>query len=464
MNQATVRRVMPADLSSAAASHEVREGSTAAGWIAFAAGTVAFLVSRYLMMTDVPLVANWYYHFAWYSVLLIADGVVASTGATGVRGEFLLLSRPKYMMHVLGWSSVVWFFYELLNFRLLNWYYINLPPDVSARWIGSVFAFATVLPAVFLAEALLASRGFAFKVRWGRLRVTPRFLTGMQITGALMMVLVLMWPRYFFALVWGASMLIVEPTVYRRDRERSLLADLERGEPGRLLRLLAGGALIGFIWEGLNINARSKWIYTVPFFEELKLFEMPLPGFLGFPPFAVECFILWQALVTSGCAVTRQGKALVGTASRRVMSAIAATVFCAIVLAGMELFTFYSTRPALDELDAVPASTLERNGYDAFTLADAEPSDVAAQLNIETNFAEQWVEQARLVTLRGIGAENARLLNRAGINSIEDLARADSRELIPRLEELSGEDLVDARVRVWIRGARRTIEAGRVRI
>ena len=48
-----------------------------------------------------------------------------------------------------------------------------------------------------------------------------------------------------------------------------------------------GGAAIGFIWELLNINARAKWIYTVPFLEDARFFEMPLPGFFGFPPFAV---------------------------------------------------------------------------------------------------------------------------------------------------------------------------------
>ena len=32
----------------------------------------------------------------------------------------------------------------------------------------------------------------------------------------------------------------------------------------------------------------------MPFFGELKLFEMPLLGFLGFPPFAVECYVMYN--------------------------------------------------------------------------------------------------------------------------------------------------------------------------
>ena len=33
-----------------------------------------------------------------------------------------------------------------------------------------------------------------------------------------------------------------------------------------------------------------------PGWESLKLFEMPILGFFGFPPFAVECFVLVQFL------------------------------------------------------------------------------------------------------------------------------------------------------------------------
>src|SRR5690606_38054503 len=135
--------------------------------------------------------------------------------------------------------------------------------------------------------------------------VTPALLRRLQIAGVVMMVLVLAFPRYCFPLVWGATTLFVEPIVYRRAADRSLLGDLAQGRPGRLYRLLLGGAAIGLLWELYNIRARMKWIYTVPGLEEVKLFEMPVLGFFGFPPFAIECFVLWQALVVAGVAVPR---------------------------------------------------------------------------------------------------------------------------------------------------------------
>lgn len=400
--------------------------------------------------------ATWYYMWAWYSVLLAGDGWIAlrSAAGQGRNGEFLLLGRKWYLLSVLGWSSVAWFFYELLNFRLQNWYYINLPHDLTLRWVMTAIAFATVFPAVFVSEALLNSFGFFHRTRWKKLPVGPGFLKGMLITGAFMMALVMIWPRYFFPLVWGASMLMVEPTVYRRNRDFSILADLERGEPGRLLRLLTGGALIGLLWEMLNIKARTKWIYTVPGLEELKLFEMPVLGFFGFPPFAVECFILWAALVGAGVAVPRFGNARPASVRRRGAAATAGVLLCIAALAGMELFTFTSRRPQLHQLPDVDAAALSSAGFDAFRLATTAPTEIAQIAGTTPDVARDWVESARIATLRGIGIDNMLLLRDLGIHTIEQLASVEAARLIADIEALTGEDWVDARIRVWIRGAR----------
>src|SRR6185295_7005280 len=86
------------------------------------------------------------------------------------------------------------------------------------------------------------------------------------------------------------------------------------GRPGRLLRLLFGGLWAGAVWETLNYWARTKWIYTVPGFEDWKVFEMPLAGFGGFPPLALSAFAFF-ALV----------RRLTGL--RRIVTAAIAVVF-----------------------------------------------------------------------------------------------------------------------------------------
>ena len=50
------------------------------------------------------------------------------------------------------------------------------------------------------------------------------------------------------------------------------------------------------IWEFWNYWAHTKWIYAVPILPEVRIFEMPILGFGGFPPFAVECFVMYVAV------------------------------------------------------------------------------------------------------------------------------------------------------------------------
>ncbi len=436
---------------------DVRRGAAVA---VILAGLTILAVATRAMMRGVDPFATSYYIFAWYATLLILDGVVALNGgardAHGVK-RFLLLERPAYLVTLLFWSAIVWLFYELLNFRLQNWYYVFVPDGHITRWATTVISFATVLPAVFVTMAMLRGFGVAEHVRWRRLVVTPRLLRTLQVAGAVMLVLAMLEPRYFFPLVWGGGTLLVEPVNYRRDPGRSLLGDLERGSPTRILRLLLGGMIIGLLWEMFNFEARAKWIYTVPFFEDLKLFEMPVLGFFGFPPFAVECFSLWQALVLGGLAVPRWTEVRPAPGSRRVGAVLAAVAFSGLVIAGMEMRTFSSYTPRLDRLPEIPAAVLETAGFDVFTLASAAPSEVVERLEVAPEEAADWVETARLAALRGIGVRNAQLLQQVGIHCVAALAVADDDELATRLEALTGRPVLPARVRVWIRAARRLL-------
>ena len=73
----------------------------------------------------------------------------------------------------------------------------------------------------------------------------------------------------------------------------AVLRDWQNGWYGRTLACFAGGLLCGFLWEFWNYWAAAKWHYSVPIMENVKIFEMPLPGYLGFPAFALECFTMY---------------------------------------------------------------------------------------------------------------------------------------------------------------------------
>src|SRR4029078_12925006 len=130
---------------------------------------------------------------------------------------------------------------------------------------------------------------------WRSLRVGRVLERLVLLLGLLSIVAPLVWQRFEFCLVWGSTFWLPDLWCWKRGGD-SLLGDLARGRPRRLLALLAGGALAGLVWELFNYWARCKWIYTVPFFDRLKLFEMPVAGFLGFPMLALSAFSTWSCL------------------------------------------------------------------------------------------------------------------------------------------------------------------------
>lgn len=393
--------------------------------------------------------ATWLYPLAWYPTLALLEAAVASRG-----GRFFL-GRPAFLASAIAWSVPFWLFFELVNLRLENWYYVFLPRDPAARWLGIALSFATVIPAILVTERLLDSLGIAEEVRTRPFRLARgRVLPAL---GALMLALALAWPRAFFPLVWGGVFLLVDPWVHHRAPARSLLGDLERGRPGRVLRLLAAGLAVGLLWETFNLGARGKWIYTVPGFEDFKLFEMPIAGFLGFPFFALEAFAAWQALVVAGLAVPAEERdegtsESPGATGAALATALAAIVFSSVTIAAMHTKTIASVVPTVTDLGA-PAPPLERAGIDdPWQLARSDYGDLAAELRTDPDTARMWVERARLATLRGIGAEDALRLEELGIESVEELAGVEPESLARQLET-AGVPIPPARVRIWVRAA-----------
>jgi len=56
----------------------------------------------------------------------------------------------------------------------------------------------------------------------------------------------------------------------------------------------------GLMWEFWNYWAMAKWTYNLPFLgslESISYFEMPAIGFLGFLPFALECWAMVQSIL-----------------------------------------------------------------------------------------------------------------------------------------------------------------------
>jgi len=276
-----------------------------------------------------PEILQWLYFFAWYPLILFLDGLLYR-----LRGDSWLLDRPRALLRMAFWSVSIWLVFEACNLVLHNWGYVGVEPRLWVRWPGYALAFATVLPGVLLAAEALSALG-AWRGARGRPITLPlAWEPAALLLGTACLVLPLVWPSYFFPLVWGATFFLLDPLV-KLLGGRSLIAAWLNGERREHLCLLAAGLLCGLWWEAWNYLATAKWVYTLPVLNFGKIFEMPLLGYLGFMPFALECAVMYNFM--------RALEARTLTTSRRCRYAIAIQLaFWLVMFAALDARTVIS--------------------------------------------------------------------------------------------------------------------------
>jgi hypothetical protein len=263
------------------------------------AGIVIFAASTVLLAIGLPFMKTWYYCFAWWSFILVLDAWERRKS-----GRSFLLDAPKDFFFTAAVSVAVWVVFEYFNLRLQNWSYHGVPAVRAVRWAGYALAFATVIPALKLLAGHF-ERGFASAIRPARpVRMTPAGRGALIAGGVLALALPLLWPRLFFPLVWIGFALWLDPVNDLKGRP-SLLRDIAEGRLGRLAAWAAAGLAAGLCWELLNFWAGSHWEYRLPYLNFGRVFQMPVFGYGGFVPFALEVFAIDAAIRALFGAVRR---------------------------------------------------------------------------------------------------------------------------------------------------------------
>jgi hypothetical protein len=250
-------------------------------------GVLVLISSEILMLKKIEPFATWFYSLAWWSYILIVDSIIYHK-----KENSLILSRTGSFWIMIVWSVFIWLIFEWFNLTLRNWHYIDIPETLWIRWFGYGLAYGTVLPALFETEELLDTLGIFRKRSFSAIPRTTCWYLPFLIIGAIFFITPLLWPQYCFPLVWGTFIFLLEP-VNHSFGGPSLMREWERGNLRKFFLLLLSGLVCGFLWEFWNFWAEAKWIYTIPYFNQTKFFEMPLAGFLGFPPFAVSCYAMF---------------------------------------------------------------------------------------------------------------------------------------------------------------------------
>jgi hypothetical protein len=270
-------------------------------------GLAIMIVSQAATLARIEPFWSWNTPIAWTGFIIFADGVVWRA-----RGDSWLRSAPREFVWLALVSIALWVMFEGFNRVLRNWHYVGLPEDPALRYFGYAWSFATIWPALFegadLMSVVRASRKAIIPpAHPPAAPALPAFPALLSIAaGAAMLLSPFLAPAsvapYLAAPVWLGFIFLLDPISTRLGAE-SLWTDWRAGRRDRLVNLVLSGFLCGLLWELWNYWSRAKWIYTVPIMENLKIFEMPLPGYFGFPAFALECFTMYvflRRLVTRG--------------------------------------------------------------------------------------------------------------------------------------------------------------------
>lgn len=274
---------VPASVSFASSVVERRH------WI----GLAIMIVSEAATLAQIEPFWSWNTPIAWTGFILFADGLVWRA-----RGRSWLRSNPREFALLAVVSIPLWVIFEGYNRLIENWHYVGLPENLLLRYFGYAWSFATIWPAIFEGAELMA----VWRGTGGHPDIHPPVPATRELgpvlwcsvaAGAAM----LLWPivqpsQYLAAPVWLGFIFLLDP-INGRLGATSLFAEVRRHRYDRLVNLVLSGFLCGVLWEFWNYWSRAKWHYTVPIMEDVKIFEMPLPGYLGFPAFALECFTMY---------------------------------------------------------------------------------------------------------------------------------------------------------------------------
>jgi hypothetical protein len=258
-------------------------------------GLLIIAVAEVLLFSGNRFVGHWFTPIVWTGYILFVDALIHK-----IKGRSPLLTDRFEFVLVALISVGGWWLCEFYNApRFWNsdlelwWHYHNLEPNPYLRRVGYDWAFATIFPLLFLTAEFFALTLFKRSNRARVLNVSKSLMIVSVILGAVGVVLPLIYPSAWFApVIWLSFVFFLDPINAMRGYP-SIVGDLKRGDYRRLWSLLASGLVCGVLWEFFNYWALSKWTYTVPYLGHIKIFEMPVLGYLGFPPFAIECWAMY---------------------------------------------------------------------------------------------------------------------------------------------------------------------------
>lgn len=254
------------------------------GWLGLILVLIFWLINWGLS----GLRTHWAFFPLWLGYCLTVDGLVFLRKGTSLLTRSWRAYLTLFLISVLGW----WLF-EVFNARLQNWTYLGVENFTRLEYgLLASLSFSTVVPAVFGTAELVGTANWLKTLKPGLgIPSTWRNALSFFVFGWISFALMLAWPRYFFPFLWLSVFFILEP-INLWLGNRTLASRVDRGDWRPVIALWLGALICGFFWEMWNYFSFPKWVYHVPFVDYLHIFEMPILGYGGYLPFAMELYAM----------------------------------------------------------------------------------------------------------------------------------------------------------------------------
>ncbi len=261
-------------------------------------GLIMILLAEVNFYFKLEPFATWYFPIVWFGYIFVIDSLIYM-----IKNHSCLMNHRKKFLVLLVLSSVFWWIFEFLNVGVTNWAYDavgGLNNALPGNWLKFVYksiAFSTVLPAVLETYWLIRDVHLFDNLKLRRKhKISKTLIYGMMLFGIFALVAPLLLPKYFFPLVWVSFFFLLDPINYLH-KQPSIISHLKDRKLKVPFSLMLAGLIAGFFWEFWNYWAVIQWHYNVPFVGFFKIFEMPVLGYLGYLPFALELYAMYYFVI-----------------------------------------------------------------------------------------------------------------------------------------------------------------------
>jgi hypothetical protein len=230
---------------------------------------------------------GYWFDLVWTGFILAADAVVWARA-----GHSLLHGGGWRLVAMFALSAPFWWAFEVANWRLENWRYVGAnifsgPAQMPLKTLSFLF----VLPA--LAESRDLLRSFVRFPHPPAIPLPSWTATALIALGLACAPLLYLFPDQTFPLVWLAPLAVLDAISELRGRT-SIIGLVRQGRAGPVLLLATAGLGTGILWELWNWGALPYWDYRIPYVGFWPVFEMPILGYLGYPPFILAADAFWR--------------------------------------------------------------------------------------------------------------------------------------------------------------------------